>query len=160
MKRLVFLVLLVGCGSDGPGTGMATLSGVTPTVKSASMDAFVDDAGNMGWKVNFTDSDKGADCNSGTIRATLAIYTAQPDNGMGAQLERGDILIVTMSPPSVQGTAAANFGVDGIGGITGTITVTDFYKDHLDGEVNAGGTAGGTSVALTGSFHAPTCNGP
>jgi hypothetical protein len=158
MKRLV-LVILAACGG-GTGTGMATLTGVMPEIKSASMDAFVDASGNMGWKVNFTDGSKGSDCNEGTIRATLAIYTVQPDNGMGAQLESGDILIITMSPPNVQGTAAANMGAEGVSGVTGTFTLTDFYKDHLDGNINAGGTAGGSSVALTGSFHAPTCNGP
>ncbi|MDB4955841.1 MAG: hypothetical protein JWO36_3410 [Myxococcales bacterium] len=163
---LVFLFAAAACGGSGFNTAEATITGL-PTVKSASATPFLttDTPPTMGWTIDFIDAGAGTDCmdQNTTIVATIGIYTKQPDNGMhtGAVLSTGEISIITMSPPTVQGTAAANMAANGLHGITGNVTITDSYKDHIYGMINAIGTDGsGTAVSLTGSFKAPACGKP
>jgi hypothetical protein len=168
MNRLLFvLIFAAACGGSGFTTGEASLTSVTPSPKSASAKPFVTTGATitMGWTVNFFEGGAGTDCmdENANIVASIGIYTNQVDDGKhnGAALTNGDIVIVQMSPPTVAGSAAANMGATGIGAIVGTVTVTDFYKDHIDGTVNAGGRDGmGNAVALTGMFKAPACGTP
>jgi hypothetical protein len=172
MKRLVpaIWVLAAACGGSGYNTGTADLTAVTPMAKSASAKPFVEMVGDMkvrGWTINFIDAGPGTDCmddsDSIHIVAAIGIYTNQVDDGthMPAMLTTGDVTIVAASPPSVTGSAAANMGAMGIGGIIGSLTITDYYKDHVNGMVNASGTDGnGNAVGITGSFEAPACGSP
>src|SRR2546430_694555 len=127
MNRLLLLATLVlafaACGGSGFNTGEAMLTSITPPVASASATAFLttDTPPKMGWTINFIDAGAGTDCmdSGNNVVASIGIYTNQPDDGkhIGASLMTGDILIVTMSPPTVNGEAAANMGAEGIHGI-------------------------------------------
>jgi hypothetical protein len=173
MNRLACLSLIAfaACGGSGFETGTATLSGITPTVMSASSTSFnaADASGTMlmGWKISFWDKGSGADCQSNDpIRlAAVSIFTNQPVvAGKKAMLDSGDVVIVADSPPAVTGTTAANMGAQGIGGIVGSVTISDFHlktdlsADDIKGTVSAGGNdMSGTGVQLTGTFDAPVC---
>jgi hypothetical protein len=164
----LILIFAAACGGSGFTTGEASLTTVTPSPKSASAKPFVLTVGTtmtMGWTVNFIDGGAGTDCmdEKNNIVASIGIYTNQVDDGkhIGAALTNGDIVIVQMSPPTVTGTAAATMGAMGASQIVGTVTITDFYKDHIYGTVNAGGKdSQGTAVSLTGMFKAPACGTP
>jgi hypothetical protein len=169
MNRVLATLVLTfaACGGSGFNTGEATVTGVTPAVHSASISAFLTTTTppTMGWTIDFIEPGAGTDCmdTQNNIVASIGIYTNQADDGkhVGATLTTGDITIVTMAPPTVNGTAAANMAVTGLHGVVGTVTVTDFYKDHIYGTINAAGTdSGGTGVAITGTFKAPICVKP
>lgn len=172
MDRLgcVFLVATAACGATGPGTGTASLTNVTPMIKSASATSFVgaDGGGQMvlGWKLEFTDANPGSNCKSADVHtvASIGIFTNQLASGSAktATLQTGDIVITTDSPPTVTGTAAATMGAPGVSSIGGTVSISEFRLDNsgtINGTINAGGAAsGGGSIALTGSFIAPVCD--
>ncbi len=173
MNRLacVVIALAAGCGGSGFSTGTATLSGITPSPMSASATSFTgaDGAGTMlmGWKISFWEQGDGADCQSNDTHrvAALSIYTNQPPaSGKKATLELGDVGIVTDSPPTVAGTAAATMGAEGVGQIVGSVSITEFHlktdlsADEIKGAISAGGNnSSGAGVALSGSFDAPVC---
>jgi hypothetical protein len=173
MKRIACLtVLAAACGGSGFETKPATLSGITPNPKSASSTSFnaADATGTMvmGWKISFWEQADGADCMSNDTHrlAAVSIYTAMPVTmGKKAMLDApGDIVIVTDSPPTVQGTAAATMGAEGIGGIVGSISISEFHLktdltvDDMKGTVSAAGNdMNGAAVQITGSFEAPVC---
>ena len=170
MNRLLLLATMVptfaACGGSGFTTGAAMITSIMPAPASASATAFLttDTPPKMGWTINFVDAAAGTDCmdSGNNVVASIGIYTNQPDDGkhVGASLMTGDIPIVTMSPPTVNGDGAANMGTTGIHGIVGIVTVTDFYKDHIYGTINAAGDTTGGSVAITGMFKAPVCGTP
>jgi hypothetical protein len=173
MHRLACLcVVLVAC-SSGKGTGAASLMGPTTATKSVTASSFdgADGSGAMvrGWRLDFLEAGPGTDCtdNSVKVSATIGIFTTMPsDKGMVATLpEPADISIVLMSPPSVQGQAAANMAAEGVGNIVGVVHIDTFHlnaqskPDEIDGSVNAGGTDGtGRDVPVTGTFKAPVCD--
>ncbi len=172
MLRLAsLLVVFAACGGSGFDTGPAMLTGITPTIKSSGANSFTqaDGAGTMvlGWTLFFFSADTGADCLSTDVKtiASIGIFTNQmPDaTHKKAMLETGDIVIAAASPPTVSGSAAASMGVMGISDIVGTVTIDTFHlrsdgtADRIDGSVNAGGTANGAGVSITGTFMAPIC---
>lgn len=167
MRRLAgLLVVVAACSDSGPGTGDATLSNVSPAVKSSSSVSFKGLDGNgtnvLGWKIEFYSSKPGSDCKSmGTaISSSIGIFTNQAvGSATKATLQTGDIFIVTTSPPTATGSAVANMGANGVSNIMGVVTVTDFAPDHITGTVNAGGADNnGNSVTLAGTFTAPVCD--
>jgi len=174
MQRLtlVLLVVVAACGGSGFETGAATLTSITPPVMSAGATSFVgpDGAGTMvmGWTIDFFDAGSGADCLSADVKvlASVGIFTNQtPDaTHKKAMLATGDIVIVTTSPPTVTGNAAATMGAQGVNAIVGTINISEFHlrtdltADRISGTLNAGGTDGmGNAKAVTGMFTAPIC---
>ena len=174
MQRLVSLLIVItaACGG-GPETGEATLSGAMPPVKSASAKTFsgADGAGTMvlGWKIELYEDSPGADCLSDetNVVASIGIFTNQAAGSKPqALLQTGGISIVTMSPPTVIGNAAATMGVMGVSNVVGQVIVDEFHltpdamhADRIKGTISAGGTDSGTSadVSLTGTFTAPAC---
>jgi hypothetical protein len=166
------LVVVAACGGSGFETGAATLTSITPPVMSAASVSFTqaDGAGTMvlGWTIRFYAQGAGADCKADDVKpiGSVGIFTAQqPDaSHKKAMLQTGDIVIVTASPPTVSGTAAATMGVMDIANVVGTISITDFHllpdltADKISGTVNAGGTdKNGNGVSITGMFVAPVC---
>ena len=122
----------------------------------------------MGWTIDFFDAGSGADCLSADVKvlASVGIFTNQtPDaTHKKAMLATGDIVIVTTSPPTVTGNAAATMGAEGVNAIVGTINISEFHlrtdltADRISGTLNAGGTDGmGNAKAVTGMFSAPVC---
>jgi hypothetical protein len=174
MQRLaaLFLVVLAACGASGAGTEAATLSGISPTIKSSFAQSFTgpDGGGTMvlGWTINFSDSGPGADCKSGDthIVASIGIFTNQAaGSAKVATLDTGDVAIVAASPPTVQGNAAANMGAMGVSNILGNVSITAFSKNtggdviEIDGSVIAGGLDGNqSSVSIGGNFVASICD--
>ena len=169
MHRLAcLLVALAACGADsGPGTGTAMLTGVVPQVQSAAASSFTgpDAKGTkvMGWTIDLYTTAPGSDCKSkGTkIAASVGIYTNQAaGSAKSATLMPGDIGIVTTSPPDTSLSAAvATMGAQGVSGIQGDITITEFGPDQIAGTISAGGfDANQTGVTMTGMFMAPYCN--
>jgi hypothetical protein len=171
MQRLacLALVLTAACGGGTP-TGEATLSGVSPAVKAASMETFQgpDAAGTnvLGWTINFYSNDAGGDCLEGSVVAKITIYTTQAVGSKPqALLQTGGIPIVTEVPPTVNGQATANMGVEGVSMVQGQIQIQEFHltpdamhADRIAGTVNAGGyDANQGGVSLTGTFTAPIC---
>jgi hypothetical protein len=143
-----------------------------PAVKSVGARVFSgpDGSGNnvMGWKLEFFEQGPGADCLSTDTKvvARLGIYTNTPDDGKTDQalLAIGDIPIVTVSPPVVNGQAAAVMSAMGVTITSGSMTITDFHLsdathgDRIKGTVTAGGMDGtGNPVSVTGMFDAPYC---
>lgn len=173
MKRIACLtVLAAACGGSGFETAPAMLSGITPNPKSASATSFnsADATGTMvmGWKISFWEQGDGADCMSNDTHrlAAVSIYTNMPVTaGKKAMLDApSDIVIVTDSPPTVQGTAAATMGAEGIGGIVGSVSISEFHlktdltADDMKGTVAAAGNdMNGAAVQISGSFEAPVC---
>ncbi len=173
MNRLacVVIALAAGCGGSGFSTGTATLTGITPTPMSASATSFTGADGTgtmlMGWKISFWEQGDGTDCQSNDPHreAAVSIYTHQPPaSGKKAMLELGDVAIVTDSPPSVAGTAAATMGAEGVSQIVGSVSITEFHlrtdlsADEIKGTISAGGNnSNGGGVPITGSFDAPVC---
>jgi hypothetical protein len=164
MKRLAIFVIFAGaCGGSGYNTDAASLTGVLPSPMSASGTIFTEPSNTtLGWTIDFFSQGPGTDCmdKDNTIVASIGIFTTQTDNGshMAPMVNDGDILIVAMSPPTIAGQAAANMGATSISDIVGTVTITDAYKDHINGTVNAGGKdKSGNSVSITGDFKAPLC---
>jgi hypothetical protein len=171
MQRLVCLalVLTAACGGGTP-TGEATLSGVSPAVKAAASEPLEapDAAGTqvLGWNILFYSNDAGGDCLEGTVVAKIAIYTTQAVGSKPqALLQTGGISIVTEAPPTVNGQATANMGVEGVSMVQGQLQIEEFHltpdamhADRIRGTVNAGGyDANQQGVSLTGSFTAPIC---
>src|SRR5512140_1805796 len=120
MYRLACLVVVVAaCGGSGFTTDAASLTGLN--VKSAGATSFVgaDAAGTMvmGWTIEFFSEGPGADCKSSDVIpvASIGIYTNQMQDATHkkAMLQNSDIVIVTQSPPMVNGNAAATMGADG-----------------------------------------------
>jgi hypothetical protein len=73
-------------------------------------------------------------------------------------------VIVAESPPTVTGTNAANMGAQGIGGIVGSVNITEFHlktdltADDIKGTISAGGNDSNSSpVTISGTFDAPVC---
>lgn len=172
MTRLACVtVFAAACGGSGFETAPATMTGITPMVQSASATSFnaADGAGTMlmGWKISLWQQGDGADCMSNdTVRlAAVSIFTNQPVvAGKKANLDAGDVVIVAESPPTVTGTTAANMGAMGVGGIVGSVTITEFHlrtdlsADEIKGTISAGGTDMNSSpVSITGTFDAPVC---
>lgn len=174
MHRLACICVVLAACSSGKGTGEATLMGPTTPTKSVTATSFDGDDGTgtkvRGWRLDFLDAGPGTDCtdNSVKVSATIGIFTTMPaDKGMVATLPApADITIVTMSPPTVQGQAAANMGAEGVGNIVGVVHIDTFHlnaqskPDEIDGTVSAGGGAAGTgdAVNITGTFKAPVCD--
>jgi hypothetical protein len=172
MQRLACLsfVLFAACTS-GTATGVATLSGTDPAVKAAAAETFVgpDAVGNkvMGWSILLYENDPGGDCLEGTVAAKIGIFTTQTEGSKPqALLNNGDtIVIVTESPPTIAGTAAANMGVEGVSNVVGQVQISDFrltadamHAEYIEGTISAGGYGpNDESVALNGSFKAPIC---
>jgi hypothetical protein len=174
MKRLacVLLVGMAACGGSGFNTGEASLTNVMPEIKSAGAVSFTGADGNgtmvQGWTINLFSADANSDCVDAKSKlvGSIGIYSSQtPDMADKAQLQTGDIAIVTTAPPPVNGNAAANMGAEGISNIVGTVTITNFHltadltADLIEGTINAGGmdSASGSAVSLTGMFSAPVC---
>ena len=173
MHRLACVCVVLAACSSGKGTGEATLMGPTTSTKSVTASSFdgADGSGAMvrGWRLDIFEAGPGADCTDGGLKvsATIGIFTSMAsDHGMVASLPApADIPIVMMSPPSVQGTAAAVMGAEGVNGIVGNLHIDKFHldpnskPDEIDGTISAGGTGGaGNSVAITGTFMAPICD--
>lgn len=142
----------------------------TKSVTATSFDG-ADGSGAMvrGWRLDFFEAGPGADCTDGALKvsATIGIFTTMAsDKGMVAMLPApANIPIVTMSPPNVQGQAAANMAAEGVTGIVGSLNLDTFHldarskPDEIDGSIVAGGTDGtGNTVNITGSFKAPVCD--
>jgi len=173
MKRLALLtVFAAACGGSGFMTAPATVTGIVPSPMSASATSFnqADGAGTMvmGWKISLWEQGDGADCQAAETHrvAAISIYTNQPVvMGKKASLDPGEqIVIITDSPPTVTGTAAATMGAEKIGSITGNVTITDFHLkpdlnvDEIKGSVAAAGNdSNGANVQLAGTFDAPLC---
>jgi hypothetical protein len=173
MHRLACICVVLAACSSGKGTGAATLMGPTIATKSVTATSFdgADGSGTMvrGWRIDFLEAGPGTDCtdNSVKVSATIGIFTTMPsDKGMVATLPvPADIPIVVMAPPSVQGQAAANMGVEGVNNVVGSVHIATFHlnaqgkPDEIDGTVSAGGTdANGAGVNVTGTFMAPVCD--
>ena len=172
MQRLacLALVLAAACGG-GSATGTATLTGVDPPVKAAAAETFVgpDGAGNnvLGWTILLYEDEPGGDCLSGTVAAKIGIFTNQAEGSKPqALLSNGDsISIVTESPPTLTGAAAANMGVENVSNVVGLINITDFrltadamHAEYIKGTVSAGGYGpNDEAVSLNGEFTAPLC---
>lgn len=148
------------------------LTGITPPVMSAASVSFTqaDGSGTMvlGWTLKFYTQGAGADCQADDVKpiGSVGIFTSQPPDASHkkAMLQTGDIVIVTASPPTVSGSAAATMGVMDIADIVGTVTITDFHllpdltADKISGMISAGGTdKTGNGVSITGMFVAPVC---
>jgi hypothetical protein len=123
----------------------------------------------LGWTIEFYDAAPGSDCKSSDvhIQASIGIFTSQTDSGSGkkAMLPTGDVVITMMSPPMVNGSAAATMGGEGVSGIAGIVSITEFHldpkgnPDRISGTVNAGGMdKSGNPVPVTGMFVAPVCD--
>jgi hypothetical protein len=173
MYRLAGISVVLAACSSGTGTGPATLTGPTIGTKSATATAFfeADATGTKvrGWTIDFFEAGPGADCTDGGLKvsASLGIWTNQPADGKKvATLDSaGEISIITMNPPMINGNAVGIMGAEGIGQIVGGVTITNFHlaangtPDKIEGTINAGGVnSGGNSVAVTGMFTAPVCN--
>jgi hypothetical protein len=172
MQRLASLsfVLFAAC-SGGTATGAATLTGTMPAVQASAAETFVgpDAAGNkvMGWSILLYEDAPGGDCLEGTVAAKIGIFTTQAEGSKPQPLlNNGDtISIVTESPPTIAGTAAANMGVEGVSNVVGQVSITDFrltadamHAEYIEGTINAGGYGpNDVAVSLTGSFKAPIC---
>lgn len=171
----LLLVLTAACGPDGADTGVASLTGVTPAARSASASVFTgpDADGNevMGWTIDFFEDGPGANCASADthVVASIAIFTKDtPGSKPQPLLPTGGIPIVTQSPPSLAASErAATMGAEGVAGIMGLVTITEFrltadamHAQYIDGMVDAGGNDAGTGapVGLMGTFHAPFCD--
>jgi hypothetical protein len=173
MKRLVLVTLFAAaCGGSGFTTAPATVTGIVPSPMSASATSFneADGAGTMvmGWKISLWEQGDGADCLAAETHrvAAISIYTNQATvMGKKASLDEGQqIVIVTDSPPTVSGTAAATMGAEKIGSINGTLTITEFHLkpdltvDDIKGSlIGAGNDSNGAAVQLSGTFEAPIC---
>lgn len=172
MKRFAYLALLfAGACSSGIGTGTGTVEVVTPAAKSATATSFEGEDGSgtkvMGWKIEFFEQSPGEDCFSADLNvvAKIGIYTSMAvGEAPQALLSPGEIPIVTMSPPTVIGQAAAVMSANDIGAIAGTLTITDFHlapdamhADHLVGNFVVGGTGPDGDVSFTGSFDTDVC---
>lgn len=172
MKRFAYVALLfAGACTSGVGTGTGSLDGVDPAAKSATATAFQGENGAgvkvHGWKIEFFDDAPGADCLSADLNvvAKIGIFTntevaSQPQ----ALLTIGDIPIVAMSPPQVQGNAAAVMSANGSGDITGLMTVEEFHLtadakhgDHIKATLTATGVSTNGPVPISGSFDTAVC---
>jgi hypothetical protein len=173
MHRLAGICVVLAACSSGTGTGAATLMGPTVATNSATATPFFDvDAGGTkirGWTIDFFEAKAGADCtdNSLKVSASLGIWTNQPADGnkVGTLQSAGQISIITMNPPMINGDAVAIMGAEGIGQIVGIVQIDEFHldaggkPDKITGEINAGGLGNdGGSVNVTGMFTAPVCN--
>jgi len=175
MQRIACLLIGItaACGG-GTESGPAALMGVTPPGKSVGARIFAgpDGAGNnvLGWKLEFFEQGPGADCLSADTKvvASVGIYTNQPDTGdkkAQAILVIGEVSIVTMSPPLVNGNYAATMSAKGVVITSGLVSITEFHltdathADRIKGSITAGGMDGGTgeTINVTGSFDAPYC---
>jgi hypothetical protein len=172
MQRLACLsfVLFAAC-SGGTATGEATLTGTDPAVKASAAETFVgaDAAGNrvMGWSILLYENEAGGDCLEGTVAAKIGIFTTQAEGSKPqALLNNGDsISIIAESPPTINGTAAANMGVEGVSNVVGVVQITDFrltadamHAEYIQGTISAGGYGpNDEAVSLTGTFDAPIC---
>ena len=175
MQRLACLLIGItaaACGGGGTDSGPATLMGTVPPGKSVGARTFAGKDGNMvdvlGWKIEFFEQGPGADCLSSDTKvvARIGIYTSTPDDKMTDQaiLKVGDIPIVTTSPPPVSGDAAATMSAEGVNGLQGVVSITEFHLadikhgDRIKGTVTAGGMDGtGNPISVTGTFDAPYC---
>jgi hypothetical protein len=128
-----------------------------------------DGDGNMvlGWKIELYKDGPGADCTEASKVGVVALYSSQAaSSGPQALLSTGLVTIVSTSPPSILGSAAANLSVDGISVQNGAVTLTEFHltadakhADRMAGMISAGGTDAGSGmdVTLDGMFTAPVC---
>jgi hypothetical protein len=174
-----FACLLIGitaaCGGSGADTGEASLSGLTPPVKSAAASVFTgaDGDGNMvmGWTIDLFEDGPGADCASSetNVIASIGIFTNQAAGSKPQPiLPVGGISIVTMSPPSLTASAnVATMGAENVASIVGQVTITEFHltadamhADRIKGTIAAGGKDAGTGadVLMNGEFTAPFCD--
>lgn len=173
MHRLAGICVVLAACSSGTGTGAATLMGPTVATNSATATPFFDvDAGGTkvrGWTIDFFEAKAGADCtdNSLKVSASLGIWTNQPADGnkVGTLQSQGQISIITMNPPMINGDAVGIMGAEGVGQIVGIVQIDEFHldaggkPDKITGEINAGGLGNdGGSVNVTGMFTAPVCN--
>ena len=169
---LVSMMILAACSDNGSGTGMASLTGASPTVQSAYSKPFKqnDGSGNLvlGWDIVMVSQAVGAGCKEDTLKivATVGIYTSQAPSGSAvATLETGDYSIVPQTPPMVVGTATVDMTVTGVSNLNGDLSLTGVEKSAdgktvigLMGTIVAAGTSGGGSVTdLNGMFNALTC---
>lgn len=173
MKRIAYLALLMaGACTTGLDTGTASLTGVTPAPKSATVTAFEGEDGTgtkvLGWKIEFFEEAPGQDCLSAELNvvAKIGIYTKDAAGSKPQSLlSIGGITIVTQSPPTVLAAAAAVMSADGVGMIQGQLTIDEFHLtpdamhvDHIKGTVSAAGTDGnGGAVNLDGAFDSGIC---
>jgi len=168
----LFGVVVIACGGSGFETGPADLTGISPAIMSAGSVSFTgsDGSGNqvLGWKLQFFSNGSGYDClsNDANELADLDIYTSQaPSGSMRATVTPGDLPIVPANPPTVSGTAAAHFAIDGIHQVNGDLTLTDVHIntssnqiDRFEGMVTAAGTSdAGDTINVAGVFTAPVC---
>jgi hypothetical protein len=173
MQRFACLLCVLTAAACGGGTetGEASLSNTQPPVKSAAAKPFTgaDGAGTMvlGWKIELYKDDAGSSCTDASKVGTIGIYTNQASgSGPQALLSTGFITFVTMAPPTVLASAAANMSLDGVSITSGGVTITEFHltadakhADRIAGMIDAGGTDAGTGsdVSLQGMFTAPLC---
>jgi hypothetical protein len=172
MKRFAYLALLfAGACSGGIGTGTGSVEMVTPSAQSATATPFEGEDGSgtkvMGWKIEFFEQAPGEDCFSADLNvvAKIGIYSNMAvGDGPQAILPQGEIQIVTMSPPTVLGQAAAVMSANEIGAIAGTLIIDDFHlapdakhADHIKGHFIVGGMSSNGDVSFTGSFDTDVC---
>ena len=138
MQRIACLLIGItaACGG-GTESGPATLTGTTPPGKSVGARVFegADGEGNqvLGWKLEFFEQGPGADCLSAetNVVASIGIYTRQAAGGTQPQalLDVGvTIPITVMSPPIVNGHAAATMAAEGVVIQSGTLIFTEFHR--------------------------------
>ena len=166
----LFAVSTVAACASGFTTDAASITG-TPVMSSAATSFIGADAGGnmvMGWTIDFYSEGPGADCKDDKVIpvASIGIYTSQMQDATHkkAMLQISDISIVTQSPPSVAGNAAATMGADGFSMIGGIVSISTFHlradlsADRIEGTISAAGTdSNGTAQSLTGMFKAPVC---
>ena len=173
MQRFACLLCVLTAAACGGGTetGEASLTNVQPPVKSAAAKPFTgaDGAGAMvlGWKIELYKDSAGSSCTEASKVGTIGIYTNQAAGSNDqALLSTGFITFVTMAPPTVLASAAANMSVEGVSITSGGVTLTEFHltpdakhADRIAGTISAGGTDGGSGadVTLDGMFTAPIC---
>src|SRR5690242_16519961 len=122
MHRLAGICVVLAACSSGTGTGAATLMGPTVATNSATATPFFDvDAGGTkvrGWTIDFFEAKAGADGtdNSLKVSASLGIWTNQPAGGnkVATLQGAGQISIVTMTPPMINGDAVGIMGAEGV----------------------------------------------
>ncbi|HEY5921293.1 MAG TPA: hypothetical protein VIV11_06465 [Kofleriaceae bacterium] len=174
MQRIACLLIGItaACG-DSTASGPATLTGTTPPGKSVGARTFagLDAEGVevLGWKLEFFEQGPGADCLSAetNVVASIGIWTKQPAGTQPqALLDVGvGIPITTMSPPMVNGSAAATMAAEGVVIQSGLLTISEFHRtpdnmhaDRIKGTVTAGGNDGaGNPLQVDGTFEAPYC---
>jgi hypothetical protein len=138
-------------------TGPASFT-IVLSVQSAAAAPLVykDDNGEkfLGWGIVFTDAASGSDCfGNHTEVGELDIYTTQPAGDLAHEpmLTPGDIPVTT-TPKS-----SANLTFRDLTGITGTVTITSFADNQIQGTLMVTSVPG---FDIHGTFTAPVCGKP